>query len=182
MPLLFPDTTVLVNFVLMARVDLFAELVRSNGAWTYTIAEEANRLSAAEGMEGLQRIVGILGKPILPTPSERVDALRIRERIAGPGDHPHQHHGEAETIAVMHARSVNAAFVTDDLKAATLARSPDFSLRVYTTGDLIGSAVRSRRIDLDTAWDMIEVLRSHGRARGMPPVRDRLSQWVYRKL
>jgi hypothetical protein len=47
-PLLFPDTTVLVNFVQMARVDLFAELVGTNGQWTYTIAEEAARLVSGD--------------------------------------------------------------------------------------------------------------------------------------
>lgn len=182
MPLLFPDTTVLINFVVMARVDLFAELVGDNGQWTYTIAEEAVRLSTRPGMEGLQRFRGILGEPLLPSPAERAYALRLRARIASPYDHPQQHHGEAETIAIMDTRAVVGAFVTDDLAAATLARSAGIGLHVYTTGDLIRLAVKTKRIDLDTAWDMIEVLRTHGRARGMPTVRDQLSQWVFAKL
>ena len=163
----------------MARVDLFAELVGSNGAWTNTVAEEAARLSVNADMEGLQRIRSILGEPILPTLVERAYTLRLRARIAAPADHPQQHLGEAETIAIMHTRSVNGAFVTDDLGAATLARSPEIALIVYSTGDLIRLAVRTRKIDLDTAWDLIEILRRHGRARGLPPVRDRVSQWVF---
>jgi len=178
-PLLFPDTTVLINFVLMARVDLFAELVGSNGTWTYTIAQESERKSAEPGLEGLQRMQGILGIPLLPSPAERIETIRLRARIAKPNDHPHEHQGEAETIAIMSLRSINGAFVTDDLAAADLARAPDLGLRVYTTGDLIRLAVRSSRIDLDTAWDLIEILRTHGRARGMPPIRSLLSQWVF---
>jgi hypothetical protein len=181
-PLLFPDTTVLINFVLMARVDLFAELVGSNGAWTYTIAEEANRKSRQPGLDGLNRMRSILGNPLLPSPAERIETIRLRARIAQPKDHPHQHQGEAETIAIMKLRSVVGAFVTDDLSAADLARSPSIGLKVYTTGDLIRLAVRTRRIDLDTAWDMIELLRVHNRARGMPRVRDHLSQWVFANL
>ena len=179
MPLLFPDTTVLVNFVLMARVDLFAELVGANGAWTYTIAEEAARRSADPGMEGLQRYRSLLGEPILPTPDERAYAFRLRARIAAPGDHPGKHQGEAETISVMSSRNVSGAFVTDDLAAATLAQAPGIELKVYNTGDLIRLAVKAKKIDLDTAWDMIELLRAQGRARGMPAIRDRLSQWVF---
>lgn len=182
MPLLFPDTTVLVNFVQMARVDLFAELVGENGQWTYTIAEEAARLSSRSGLEGLQRFRGILGDPLIPDQGERAYALRLRARIAAPGDDPRAHQGEAETIAVMHNRAVAGAFVTDDRAAATLARSRAIGLKVYATGDLVRLAVRGRKIDLDTAWDMIEVLRSHGQARGLPPVRDQLKQWVYGNL
>lgn len=182
MPLLFPDTTVLVSFVLMARVDLFADLVGTNGAWTYTIAEEAARKSADPGMDGLQRFRGILGEPLLPSPAERIDTSRYRARIATQGDHPREHLGEAETIAIMVSRRVNGAFVTDDLAAADLARSLDVGIRVYTTGDLIALAVRTKRTDLETAWNMIELLRLHQRARAMPTHRDHLSQWVFGNL
>jgi hypothetical protein len=180
-PLLFPDTTVLINFVLMARVDLFATLVGTNGAWTYTIAEEADRLSATPGLDGLVRFRGILGDPLIPTPNERIHSMLLRSRIAAPHDGAHQHVGEAEALAIMSSRAVHGAFVTDDLGAADVARSPELGIRVYTTGDLICLAVRGKLIDLDTAWDMIDVLRTHGRARGMPAVREQLSQWVYRR-
>ena len=182
MPLLFPDTTVLVNFVQMARVDLFAELVSTNGQWTLTIAEEAARLSSRPGLEGLHRFRSLLDDPLIPNPAERAYAFRLRARIAAPGDDPRAHQGEAETIAVMHSQLINGAFFTVDLAAATLARSADIGLKVYTTGDLIRLAVRTNKIDLDTAWGMIEVLRSHGQARGVPVVREQLSQWVFRKV
>ncbi|MEP6480106.1 MAG: hypothetical protein ABJB03_11985 [Rhodoglobus sp.] len=182
MPLLFPDTTVLVNFVLMARVDLLAELVGTNGAWTYTIAEESARQSSNPHLVGLDRMHAILGDPIVPSPVERLETMRLRAKIAKPDDHRSQHLGEAETIAVMTSRAIAGAFVTDDLAAADLARSPEIGLKVYTTGDLIRLAVRAKKIDLDTAWEMINVLRSHQRARGMPAVREQLSQWVFADL
>lgn len=182
MPLLFPDTTVLINFVLMDRVDLFAELVDGRGAWSYTVAHETDRLSASSGMQALQQFSGILGAPMVPSPTERIDASRLRTRLASPGDDTRQHQGEAETIAIMVSRQVIGAFVTDDLAAAALANSPAIRIKVYTTGDLIKLAVRVKKIDLDAAWDMIEILRSHQRARGMPATRQQLSQWVFGKL
>lgn len=179
MPLILPDTTVLISFARVARIDLFAELVQSNGAWTYTIAEECARHASEPGLDGLHRVPDILGDPWLPSLAERAAALRLRARIAKPGDPVYLHQGESETIAIMLSRGIKGFFVTDDLAATDLARAPDIGITVYSTADLIRLAVRTKKIDIDTAWDMIELLRSHGRARGMPPMRERLSQWIW---
>lgn len=176
MPLLFPDTTVLISFALADRIEVFAALVGDNGRWTLTIAEEWQKHPDGQSV-GL--IESVLGAPIWPDPAERAYALRLRERIARPGDRKESHQGEAETVAVMTSRNIAGAFVTDDLAAADLARSPDIGITVYTTADLIKLAVRVRKMDLASAWEMIDVLRTHGRARGMPAVEQQVSHWVF---
>lgn len=179
MSLIFPDTTVLVSFARLGRIDLFADLVKSRGVWTVTIAQEVSRHASTPGLEGLHRVRDILGDPVMPTPAERVSGLTLRARIAKPGDGPFAHHGEAETIAVMRSRAPAGLLITDDLAAADLARSSDVNIRVFTTGDLLRLAVKGKLIDLDTLWEMIDILRTHKRARGMPLRRGHLSQWVY---
>lgn len=176
MALLFPDTTVLISFALAGRLDLFAEIVGKNGAWTLTIAQEWQRYPRSEVPINL---LEVLGDPIWPAPAERAYALQLRERIARPGDRKESHQGEAETVAVMKSRGIVGGFVSDAIAAADLARSPDIGIPVYTTADLMRLAVRTNRLDLASAWQMIEVLRTHDRARGMPAFEQHVSQWVF---
>ena len=177
--LLFPDNTVLVNFALMGRLDLFAALVDGRGAWTNTIAEECRKGATKPGLESLARMPEILGTPLLPTPAERVATLVFRERLASPGDRPSMHLGESEAMAIIVSRRFKAVFVTDDRGAARLARSDDVGVRTYSTGDLLRLSVKSKLIDLDTGWDLVVLLRAKGRVvPGLPGSRDHYDKWV----
>jgi predicted nucleic acid-binding protein len=177
--LLFPDNTVLVNFGLLSRVDLFAELVDARGAWTHTIATECERSAQHDDLESLSRMRDILGAPLYPSTRERIDTYSIRARLAAPGDPPTAHLGEAETIAIMLAREIRGAFVTDDRGARRLAEAPDIQIRTYTTGDLLRLAVRASRIDADTCWELLQKLRSLGRRiPGAPGARGDFDHWV----
>jgi len=175
--LLFPDNTVLVNFGVLGRVDLFAELVDGRGSWTSTIAEECGRSSREPGLESLARMREILGEPLAPSRRERVDLLVIRAELAAPGDPATKHLGEAEAIAIITGRALEAAFFTDDRAAAALAAR--HGIRVYTTAHLILLAVRSRRINGDTGWDLVTRLRAVGRRTpGLPSDRTRFDVWI----
>lgn len=177
--LLFPDNTVLVNFGLMGRVDLFAELVDGRGAWTNTIAEECRRSSRQAGLESLARMPEILGAALIPTPVERIDTLVLRERLAAPGEARTAHLGESEALAILVSRRLSAVFITDDRGAARLAAAEDVQVRTYTTGDLLRLAVRSKRLDADTAWDLVTLLRSKSRhVPGMPESRVHFDHWI----
>lgn len=175
--LLFPDNTVLVNFGLIDRVDLFAELAAGRGAWTHTIAEECARSSRQEGLEALARMPRILGDPLVPTQRERIDMQMLRSELAVPGDPPSRHLGEAEAIAIISARSLSAAFVTDDLGARQVAAR--FSIQVYSTGDLLRLAVKARRLDHESGWGLAVQLRGlERRVPGMPGDRGHYDYWV----
>jgi predicted nucleic acid-binding protein len=175
--LLFPDNTVLVNFAIMGRVDLFADLVDGRGAWTSTIAGECAKSAQISGLESLARMPQILGDPIMPSRSERIDTFALRTRLASPGDHDAKHLGEAEAIAIISARNIAAVFVTDDRAAAVLASSAH--IKTYSTADLVKLAVRAKRIDVDTGWDLLSLLHSRNRrVPGIPATRKSYDRWV----
>ncbi len=175
--LLFPDNTVLVNFGLLGRVDLFGELVDGRGAWTNAIAEECARSARQPGLEALARIPVLLGAPLMPTKSERIDTLALRQQMADPFDPPHRHLGEAEAITMIAARGIAAAFVTDDGGARREAAKHRIPLA--TTGDLLRLAVRVSKIDPGDGWDLVLELRRLGRkVPSMPGDRGHYDHWV----
>ncbi len=160
--LLFPDTTVLTNFVIMDRVDLLAAIVQDRGRWTLTIAGECRRGAKIEGLGALAEMDAIFGTPIAPTVLERSDTALFRARLAKPGEPARQHLGEAETFAVITRRQLSAIFVTDDMDARALAAS-ELEARTYGTADLVKLAVHVNRLALDAAWASIGLLRAEGR-------------------
>jgi predicted nucleic acid-binding protein len=165
--LLFPDNTVLVNFALIGRVDLFQRLASGRSTWTYTVAVECERSSREAGLEALARMPEILGPPIMPTRRERIDARLIRQQIASPGEPESRHLGEAEALAILTARTVDAVFITDDSDAVALAAG--LGIRTYSSTDLIRLAVRGGLISGEDAWSHIGLLRANKRAvRGVP--------------
>ena len=164
--LLFPDNTVLVNFAHINRVDLLARIVGTNGRWCATVADECASSAREPGLEPMNDVRDIFGKPLFPeTEAEHSDTRMLRLELAMPGDSPHQHLGEAETLAIMTRRGLTAFFVTDDRGAARLATR--FGVRVYTTWDLLRLIHRVKLVDLDTLWGYVQTL--HGRERGSPP-------------
>jgi predicted nucleic acid-binding protein len=176
--LLFPDNTVLVNFAHINRVDLLARIVGANGRWCATVAGECARSAREPGLGPLDDVPEIFGKPLFPeTQAEHNDVRVLRLELAAPGDSPHQHLGEAETLAIMTRRCLAAFFVTDDRGAARLATG--FGVRVYTTWDLLRLIHRVKLADPDTLWGYVQTLHSLGR--GSPPgVHDRrtFDVWV----
>lgn len=156
--LLFPDNTVLVNFALVGRVDLFGELVDGRGAWTHTVAEECGRSAREVGLESLARMPDLLGQPLVASRQERTDALVLRQRLTSPGDADRKHYGEAECLAIILGREQPAAFVTDDMGARRLSRT--LGVTTYSTWDLVRLAVRVTKLDDFAGWDMVQVLRA----------------------
>lgn len=162
MTLFFPDNTVLVNFVLMGREDVFIKLAQGNGKWTLTIAGECHRSSFEEGLGGLIQLSEALGEPIMPTPAERLDTEVYRQRLARADDPPGKHLGEAEALAIISGRGLEAIFVTDDRGARQLADAAD--VMTVTTIELLRVAVRGGLLSADAAWALVELLRARGRA------------------
>lgn len=119
----------------------------------------------------------VFGQPLSPDVAELVDAKLLREELASPGDHPHQHLGEAETLAIMIRRGVTGFFVTDDRDAARLATK--HHVPVATTWRLFQVASKQSWVDSDTLWGYVRTLGTS--RRGYPPgVTDRasLEKWL----
>lgn len=167
MSLLFPDNTVLINFAILNRFDLLKSLANGNGRWCATVADECNKSAAFPGLGALAAASGIFRTALFPDSAELQDTAVFRNSLAKPGDPPHKHLGEAETIAIMSRRreDLPGFFVTDDGDAARLAAAHD--IQSATTWDLLRVAFRAGWIDDHTAWGYTQTLAAH--QRGGPP-------------
>jgi predicted nucleic acid-binding protein len=175
--LLFPDNTVLINFALINRMDLLERLANGRGRWCASVASECHASAGQPGLGALADADAIFGQPLSPDIAELVDAKLLREELASPGDHRHQHLGEAETLAIMIRRRLTGFFVTDDREAARLATK--LGVPVATTWRLFQVASRQAWLDSDTLWGYVRTLKTS--RRGYPPgVTDRASfdKWL----
>jgi len=175
---LFPDNTVLINFALIARMDLLNRLVNGRGQWVQSIATECARSAQIPGLDALADAWDIFGEPPLPDGAENQNIQVLRIELARPGDPFDKNLGEAETLAIMINRNMySSLFVTDDGGAAELAKAR--SLRVLSTCDLLKMAFKVNFIDTDTAWGYIQVLRQNKRALPrLVATRSSFEQWL----
>jgi hypothetical protein len=113
------DTTVLINFAIIRRMDLLAELLKGQGSWCLSIARECSRSQAYH--PDLDQAGAIFGTPLIADRREIIDARTLREAMASPGEPATKHLGEAETVAIISARQLDGLFLTDDRDAVSLA-------------------------------------------------------------
>lgn len=163
--LLFPDNTVLVNFAIINRMDLLERLANGHGRWCATVASECDASAQMPDLSALANARDIFGSPWFPDAAELQDTRLLRDELASPGDRPHRHLGEAETLAIMIRRRVHGFFVADDHDAARLASQN--SIRVVGTWHLLQVAAKKDWVEADTLWGYIQALRA--RRRGGPP-------------
>lgn len=156
--LLFPDNTVLVNFALLGRSDLLERLVNGRAAWTATVSAECERSSRLQGLNELKRMPSIFGDPLfLETAKEIVDTATIRNLMAAPTEPETAHLGEAEAVAIITSRGLQAAFVSDDRQARVVAGS--HGIPTYSTCNLLKLAVRVGLMSAEEAWASVTFLR-----------------------
>jgi predicted nucleic acid-binding protein len=169
---MFPDNTVLINFAIINRMDLLERLANGNGRWCATVATECKESAKLPALAALDGAGQIFGEPLFPNEAEHQDVRVLRDQLAGPGDRPTQHLGEAETLAIVVRRRLPCFFVTDDRGAARLATKN--GIGVADTWHLLKVANRKGWLDADTLWGYMQTL--GGQGRGAPPgVRDRPS-------
>lgn len=96
----------LVNFGHIDRMDLLERILNGHGRWCASVASAGSRSSTVDGLEALRHAPPSSGQRGSPRPTLGLDILLLRDQLAGPGDPPHAHLGEAETIALMTRRSV----------------------------------------------------------------------------
>lgn len=175
--LLFPDNTVLVNFAIISRMDLLERLANGNGVWCATVAQECAASAAQPRLAALRQADSMFGEPWFPQGAEHLDTTMLRQELAGPGDNPRMHLGEAETLAIMLRRQVHGFFVTDDGDARRLAAK--HGVKVASSWVLLRMAHRKGWVDEDALWGYVQTLRTS--RRGSPPsVHDRQSfkKWL----
>lgn len=175
--LMFPDNTVLINFAMINRMDLLERLANGNGRWCATVAGECARSARDPDLAALDSAGEIFGEPLFPDEAEHQDVRVLRDQLAGPGDLPTQHLGEAETLAIVVRRQLSCFFATDDREAARLATKN--GIPVADTWRLLKLTHKKRWVDADTLWGYVLTLERHGR--GAPPgVWDRSSfnKWL----
>ncbi|WP_308467907.1 hypothetical protein [Rathayibacter soli] len=171
--LFFPDTTVLVHFALMGRMETLRLVVRDRGSWCASVAHECDLGARKPGQESMGLAREIFGEPLyLRDRKERIDALALRGTFAAPGDPKTKHLGEAETLTIINNRQINAMFVTDDEAAAL--RATLLGIPTYTTWDILKLCVRTGLLTTEEAWNGILVVRGN-RGRRRPYLRDRQS-------
>lgn len=159
----FADNTVLIHFALLDRLELLEGLLNGHGKWTSSVKVECLESSNFEGLSDLADVERFLGEALEPSsPEEYLATQDIREELRVPGDGPHKHLGEAETLAIIHMRSLDANMVTDDTGALRVARK--LGIRTVTTSDLLLLAGRADRITAQDCWDSFTALQGrHGR-------------------
>lgn len=176
MPKLFlPDNTVLINFAIVRRMDLLAELLKGQGSWCLSIARECRK--SQDYHPDLTEAGAIFGEPLIPDAREIVDARVLREAMASPGEPATKHLGEAETIAIISARQLDGLFLTDDRDAAALAHRHDIT--AVTTWDLLRLAHKTTKVTRPVLTGYLRTLKGAGR--GQPPgitSPDDLTPWL----
>jgi predicted nucleic acid-binding protein len=174
---MFPDNTVLINFAIINRMDLLQRLANGNGSWCATVATECAESAKRPELGALEKTGEIFGEPLFPDQAEHQNVRVLRDQLAGPGDPPTQHLGEAETLAIILQRQLSCFFATDDHDAARLATKN--GIPVADTWHLLKVAHRKGWLDADTLWGYVQTL--GGQRRGAPhAVRDRSSfdKWL----
>ncbi|ETB46703.1 hypothetical protein O981_27360 [Mycobacterium avium 10-5560] len=176
MPKLFlPDNTVLINFAIIRRMDLLGELLNGRGGWCLSIARECRKSQAYHA--DLDQAGVIFGTPLIPDATENLHAHILRESMASPGEPATQHLGEAETIAIIDGRQLDAFFLTDDAGARALAHR--HHITVVTTWDLLRLAHATAKVTQPVLTGYLRTLAAAGR--GRPPgvtTLDDLTGWL----
>lgn len=158
-PLVIHDTSVLVNFHRVRLLEALDSLLGARMLWSATIARECSRLESRLNLPGLTAEARrVLGDPLFPDEREHRKIRQLRDQIAVPGEHPDEHLGEAEIIAMITARRLNALIATDDKHAAVIA-SP---IRCVSSWQLLHFAHGKGIVTSDQALNFWAAFRSNG--------------------
>lgn len=167
--LFFPDNTVLVNFTHIDRHEILEWFLRGHGAWTISTARECSNSARVEGLGQMARWHDVLPPPLAPANAELIDAKTIALQMRKPGDiDPAKNMGEAETIAVIARRGIEAVFLTDDHDAARRAQEEPLIEVASTTKVLAFAEVMDRLSHADARACLAE-LSEKRRVLGNPP-------------
>lgn len=155
--LIFPDTTVLMNFAYCDAMDLLARFVADRGRWCASVLAECDHKADEESLPAMRTAHDIFGDPLRPeTPTEHLSVTLNREHFLRPGDGPRRHLGESETLAIIAERGLNARFITDDTFVPIRAASQ--GVKCVTTWDVLRATVLGKLASRDEIRNYRRVL------------------------
>ena len=97
--MLFPDTTALINFATIERMDLL-EKIAAERAWCGSVSDECSAWAGEPDLSSIRRAWDIFGEPLRPdTPVEHLTTRTYYERLRVPGEPRTKNLGEAETLS-----------------------------------------------------------------------------------
>lgn len=161
--LLLTDNTVPINFSLIGQIPLLRDLLNGQGAWTGTVQAEYENSVSTGLYADLADVAGFIAHSFIATDEEQKQARTIRRDIAKPDEPFPRSFGEAESIAVIRNRGLQAAFLTDDVGAAVYVELRELGLKIITTAELLALAVNLGSIAEDTGRDYVLSLSRQGR-------------------
>lgn len=165
MRLFFPDNTVLINFTLIERIDLLEIILNGRGNWVGAVHAECERSCDVADLSGMRDVFEFMNAPLIAETVERVDARAIQSQLRTPSDPPSKSYGEAETIAVLSRRRIDAVFLTDDNDAIAYISDEFPEIKVARTTDLLALAVNCGKLPADDAIANLQRLRARRRTR-----------------
>jgi predicted nucleic acid-binding protein len=163
-PLVIPDTCSILNFAVIDRVTLLAELLAGRGRWTQAVHHEVHRLRDMVPDGGITELRSVLGRPYELTELHDIVAIEnIRRALGGRSREPLQHLGEAEAIhSILTVPDLkDADLFTDDAFAAQVARQR--GIRVVTTPALLGQGHRDGLLPCPQPYDLLVAMRARDR-------------------
>lgn len=183
--LVFPDTTVLINFALVDEMSLLESLVAGNGCWCGSVASECDDQAAKQGLPQMRKAHDIFGPPLLmETRAEYLNFALNQNFFREASNNPDATHaGESETLAILTSRSIKSVVVSDDggvpLRLADLNMYP--TIQATTSWHFFRVAYWKGHISEARLGEIRRVLLAHGRA-CPPEVRDprRFASWIKR--
>jgi len=180
---IFPDTTVLINFGLIDAMDLLATLVDGMGAWSASVASECDDQSDRWGLPCMLKAHDIFGEPLrLKTQAEYLDYRANKDFFTSASNNSAAtHEGESETLAIITSRCLNSLVVSDDGSVHTRVISYTMGgvVQTCTTWDMLRVAYWKGYITEGSFWAMRRTLLDNDRAH--PPVvhdPDEFAKWI----
>jgi hypothetical protein len=168
---LFPDNTVLCNFVSVGQLPLLARLLDGNGRWVEAVAHECDKSSAV--YPDLKQIAddGWLSDPLeISDEIEQRQVEGIRRAVfGGTAALATQHLGEAQTIHVIArwADYAGSTWISDDQESLRVARLQGIPVR--ETQHLVAEAVQWGFIRTPgDGFAMLEQMVAEGRNPALP--------------
>lgn len=165
--LVFPDTTVLINFALVNEMPLLGRLVAGNGSWCGTVASECDDQASKQGLPQMRDAHSIFGEPLrLETPAEFVNFRLNQDYFRQASDNPEATHaGESETLAILTSRNIKSVVVSDDggvpLRLVSLNVHP--AIQAATSWHFFRVAYWKGHITEARFWEIRRILLENGR-------------------
>ena len=160
---IFPDTSLLMNFAAVSRMDLVKEVVKDRGCWTEAIHDEVQRWSQELRYQALAEVFDFMPpEPHIARSEEMATGEVIRRRLAKPGDARSQHWGECETLAVIHHRYDERTVLVLSEDAGVLAECRHQGIETVTTRVLLELAAMRSYISWLQAEEIAQLLKDMG--------------------